>query len=199
MSLIFDSSDLGVEAEHVLQPTLYARAAATLACAQVVTEFPEGRLSMFDFGSCWGESLAALADVAINRGDGSTVVGSEIDPERRQIATEATKNLVGIEQIVGDGIEHLEANQGAYDIVSALMFGPSHNGTLAERFLPAALKALRVGGLIVINSDLLTIRAVSDKVELLDRVKALRIEHQDPLVANSSKYPPLPLIVARKV
>ena len=153
--------------DRLLTPQLYTRAAATLALAQELVPFPSGTLRLFDFGSCWGDSLAALADEAARRADGSFVVGSEVDTHRHAIAQQVAGSLFDVVAVVGDGLAHLEQQQGTYDVITALMFGPSHDGKLADRFLPAALGALRKGGIIVINSDLLTMRTVRGRIDAM--------------------------------
>lgn len=127
--------------------------AGTLGGVEALGKIPEEVENVFEFGSGWGEGLVSLDMFARHKG-GAVVTGSESDEDARIFSSQVADLLPSVQQVKTNGISALVEAEEQFDVVVANMFGPSYdNETLPSRFIPAALKALKSAGVIIINSD----------------------------------------------
>ncbi len=131
----------------------------------------------------------------------ASVTGSERTESDWHTARQVSSMLLErVEIVESDGIAALHAKPEGFDIIFAHMFGPSYyDDFLASEFIPAALRALRAAGVILINSDADTMANVQSWTE--ENVPAQQVAVIDPMELSSG-FPSgllhLPHIVIRK-
>jgi SAM-dependent methyltransferase len=132
--------------------------AGSLGVAEKLGKLPDQISTIYEFGSGLGEGLIALDMFARAQGD-ATVQGSESNRRAYHLAQRlAAIMLPSVTRIDHDGLESLNAQSAAYDVVVAHMLGEHNNDkALPVRFLPVAWQALKPGGSIIIASDPLTV------------------------------------------
>lgn len=139
--------------------------AGSLGSVERSGSIPEGVERIYEFGSGLGEGLIALDMFSRARTMGD-VIGSEKTISDLHIALQVADLLERVIEVEQDGMSGLATRNEELDIVFAHMFGPSyHDEFLPSRFIPTALAALKEGGLIVMNSDQLTMDNVFSWVE----------------------------------
>lgn len=168
-----------------LTPTGAYRVASTLGGVEKLGMIPDTTLAIFEFGSAMGEGLITL-DMFAKHAGGAVVTGSEVDPYTRRIARQVSDLLTSVVGVDENGHSSLEDADESFDIIIANMFGPSYyEDCTPSTFIPRALDALTKVGVIILNSDDMTMRNINvwaqhnlqpSQIEIVDTDTALAAE-----------------------
>ena len=154
-----DIMNIGDITGHLLLLEKAFSIASTVAVSTSLEKAPQNVERIFEFGSGNGEGLIVLSQFA--KTVGACVVGSE----RYEVGTEKlqdiSKHLANVDRVDKDGFKTLKSGE-KFDLILANMFGPTYwfPEEFGKEFLLGAYQVLNVGGIAVINSDMLTMEQV---------------------------------------
>ncbi len=141
----------------------YRKHTANLASSILNATIKQGMINphkiehICDFGAGYGGPTQQLCD----RFPDATVHALQLDDRCAKSLIDA--DILSRQNIfLGDGVKHLKTLDKQYDLVTAFLFGPDEEGTLAERFIEPAVQSLTPEGKVLITSDLWTMSAVSE-------------------------------------